>query len=184
MVSLIVFLFFLIVSYIVICAIAATDKSVAEAYDVSYKARFLKVLKCDINNNDNIIAICVTSFFAAIAIFGLSYCLSYKPITLRIVRKNEVSAEFEQIYSRFGVQYNKKFIVSKYYTGFSCLNESNRCFNKEYFVNMFKAGQDISEYANISLDGSYIEFKKPAIDLITKPSESNESIENEIISED
>lgn len=184
MVNLIVFLFFLIVSYIGICAVAATDKFITGQYNSLYKVRFLKVFKCDIEDLDNKNAIFATVFLVAIVVFGLSYYLSYKPITLKIARKNEVSAEFEQIYSRFGIQYSKKFVVFKYNHGWECSDGLKKCFNEEYFVNMFKANQDISEYANISLDGSYIEFKKPAIDLITKSYESNESIKNEIISED
>lgn len=60
-----------------------------------------------------------------------------------------------ETYTRFGIERQSKFIENKYFI----FDTNDMVYNKQYFEYLYKAGEDVSNYADISLDGRLLMFK-------------------------
>lgn len=89
-------------------------------------------------------------------IYSVLWFSTYNEKSIKILKKNNVSVEFLKTYDRFGIERQSKFIENKYFM----TDIYGIQYNKQYFKNLYKAGEDVSDYATISLDGEVLYLKR------------------------
>lgn len=94
--------------------------------------------------------------------YGILFSSTYTEKSISVLRKNNASVEFLETYDRFGIERQRKFIENKY----SMYDMNNAYYNKKYFEYLYKAGEDVSNYVDVSLDGEVLMFKIPNKSLL------------------
>ena len=92
--------------------------------------------------------------------YGILFFSTYEEKSIKVLRRNTVSAEFLKTYNRFGIERQSKFVENKYFI--SATNGMQ--YDAQYFEYLYKAGEDVSDYADISLDGEVLFLKNISIE--------------------
>ena len=90
-------------------------------------------------------------------IYFVLFFTTFEEKQIKLLRKNDISAEFVKTYERFGIERQNKFIENKYVK----YAYDEVYYNKDYFKYLYKAGENVSDYVSVSLDNDTVIFKVP-----------------------
>mgnify|MGYP007054408775 CR=1 FL=1 len=90
-------------------------------------------------------------------IYFVLFFVTFEEKQVKLLRRNDISAEFVKTYERFGIERQNKFVENKYTED----AYGEVYYNKDYFKYLYRAGENVSDYVNVSLDGDTIIFKVP-----------------------
>ena len=90
-------------------------------------------------------------------IYFVLFFATFEEKQVKFLRRDDISAEFVKTYERFGVERQNRFVENKYVED----TYGEVYYNKDYFKYLYKAGENVSDYVNVSLDGDTVIFKVP-----------------------
>lgn len=90
-------------------------------------------------------------------IYFVLFFTTFEEKQVKLLRRNDISAEFVRTYERFGIERQNRFVENKYIED----TYGEVYYNKDYFKYLYKAGENVSDYVNVSLDNDTVIFKVP-----------------------